>query len=109
VLRFEEATSFARLATLVAQRRSRHLKQTACRHPAPRDHAPGHTQLAADERARLPVFCGDFLHDLDFEITVDRILKGEKPADLPVQTPTKHALVITLGLEVLARADAAIE
>jgi putative ABC transport system substrate-binding protein len=91
--------------------------------------------IALAERHRLPAIYGDrvlvaagglisygpdrvdpFRRAADY---VNRILRGEKPADMPVQAPTKYELVINLktanalGLtmppELLARADELIE
>jgi ABC-type uncharacterized transport system substrate-binding protein len=68
----------------------------------------------------LVSYGADFLDQYRKAATyVDRILKGEKPADMPVQTPTKYNLAInlktakSLGLAVphamLTRADEVIE
>jgi putative ABC transport system substrate-binding protein len=88
----------------------------AARHKLPGIYVERHFAAAGGLISYGPDFLDQFRHAA---VYVNRILRGDKPGDLPVQSPTKYELVInmktakTLGLQVppalLARADEVIE
>ena len=100
----------------MAQTHRRQLLEVVARHKLPAIYEQGIFVADGGLMSFAPNLIDQFRRAADY---VDRILKGEKPADLPVQAPTKYELAINLktakalGINVppslLARADAVIE
>jgi putative tryptophan/tyrosine transport system substrate-binding protein len=103
-------------ASGVATAHSGFIVKLAARYKLPAVYAYRHIVLDGGLASYGPDWTDQFRRAAEY---VDRILRGEKPADLPVQAPTKYELAInlktakTLGLTVadslLARADELIE
>jgi putative tryptophan/tyrosine transport system substrate-binding protein len=103
-------------ASGVATAHSGFIVKLAARYKLPAVYAYRHIVVDGGLASYGPDWTDQFRRAAEY---VDRILRGEKPADLPVQAPTKYELVVnlktakTLGLTVadslLARADELIE
>jgi putative ABC transport system substrate-binding protein len=103
-------------ASGVATAQSGFIVKLAARYKLPAVYAYRHIVVDGGLISYGPDWTDQFRHAAEY---VDRILRGEKPADLPVQAPTKYELVVNvktakmLGLTVpdsiLARADEVIE